>query len=346
MNHINDKIDLYLNQILALLMQYAKDKDIEQLIFNCFNTVNFNIEDIGIYSVNLNNPKAFLMNILTYDLYGYKETGDAYVYKELMRKALVAHLNSIGMCYFQYHFPPILDNDKLNKNTSIRETQNPTDKINKIKCLKFFEVTDILHNIIYTYKDYHFYYTITDVYVLKILIKYDRMKFLEEAINNEILYYNIINQDRKPYINDPVTRLDILICKQIKSKNTNKYTTYNAFLGYHKTIVKALSLSPNCHWCYPNKKTANEKIKCDNCAFLLQELNELKSKVNNAALKDTDYNKFIGSIKLNQVMSIRELRVERGKLLNNFIKKNVKDRELLKSLKSMINKSFSPYVKL
>lgn len=252
-----------------------------------------------------------------------------FIIKKLLRMVLIEHLNCIVFCYLQYHLPPVLDNDKANKNVTTCETQKTTDKIDKIKYLKKFEVTNILHNIIDTYKSYKFYYAICDTYLLKILIKYDRTAFLEDSVDYEILYYNIMNQSRTPYIVDRTTMLNLLTGKQIiipcsKSENTVKYTTYEAFLGYHKIIVKALSLPLNCHWCYPDIEHINEKIKCNNCTFLLQELNKLKSKTDNVELKDIDFNKYIDTINLKQGWSISELRIKRGNLLNNFVKKNIK----------------------
>ena len=232
---INKYTDPYLYKIFPLIIKYAKDDDVEKIIFECFDLLSCDMELMCRYMANY-SCKEFLVHLLLFDIWDYKLTLKKHQILSLLREVLITHLNSIGACYCNYYFPAEIDDNepKIKQPINLKPPQKSPKElkdlifsINKVynaDNLKDFEITNILHEIIYNYSKNHFYYVLRDECIWKIEIRYNVEYKVEKAIIGEISQYNLINRDREPCLIDVKTGLEIGIGRQIKTpfiKNGN-----------------------------------------------------------------------------------------------------------------------------
>lgn len=363
---INKYTDPYLYKIFPLIIKYAKDDDVEKIIFECFDLLSCDMELMCRYMANY-SCKEFLVHLLLFDIWDYKFTPKKHQILSLLRELLITHLNSIGACYCNYYFPAEIDDNepKIKQPINLKPPQKSPKElkdlifsINKVynaDNLKDFEITNILHEIIYNYSKNHFYYVLRDECIWKIEIRYNVEYKVEKAIIGEISQYNLINRDREPCLIDVKTGLEIGIGRQIKTpfiKNGNtimlQINTYDSFLGTNERIIKALTFKPvQCHWCNPDTSITNEKVKCERCRILLNELNDFNSNIYKKGAQKSDLNKYVTSIGINEVANLSELRKRRKELLISFVNENKKyidDKELIETVKSSIKDSFSSHI--
>lgn len=289
-----------------------------------------------------------------------------------MKQALITHLNCILSCFNSYNFPIYINRKEPKRKEPILpkeyklflgENQEVSFDINQVhnaNPLNDYEIANILHDIISSY-DKNFYYMFIDNMVYKIEIEVNvehekETKVITKEVVNKVTEYKLLNDERAPSIVDNKTGLRISIGRQIKTLFQIKddeikmlVNTYESFCGTHERIIKALSFEPTaCHWCCPDKNKINEKIKCDNCRNLLEELNFFASKISEE-IKTPNFNNLITSISINDVTNLAELREKRRKLLYSFLKetkKYAKDKSSIERLKMLINKAFSDFVKI
>ena len=222
--------------------------------------------------------------------------------------------------------------------------------------IKSYEITNILGKIISNYTQNRFYYTIQEENIYKIQIDYNPDRALEESVIGPMTKYQLINTKREPRILDKETNLEVSIGRQVKLPfrkeegiTTLQINTYESFLGTHERIIRALSFAPNknlprCHWCNPDKNKVREKIKCDNCKNLIEELNKLKEKIDDSEFKKKDFNKIVATVDIEKVKDLATLRNKRKKLLYDFLsdnKKYIKNSAKRNLIKKLIENSFT-----
>ncbi len=365
---INQRTIPYLYMTVPLLIKYATDRDIEEIIFNAYNTVELDSSKIfqhcGIYS---EKPQEALIYLLNFDIWDYGEDSSIAQTKNILRQSVVTHINSIGACYFNYMFLHDADEIKSDPKDSKEEAMLMRLKgknINRSRLfkptIKSLDIRNILHEIISNYTKNRFYYTIQEENIYKIQIDCNLNRNLEETVIGTMTKYPLINTKRDPRIIDKETNLEVSIGRQVKlpfreeeNTITLQLNTYESFLGTHERVVKALSFDPNknlprCHWCNPDKNKAREKIKCDNCKNLIEELNKLKEKTDDLEFKKNDFNKIVATIDIEKVKDLATLRNKRKKLLYDFLsnnKQHIKNSARRNQIKKLIDNRFTVIVK-
>lgn len=365
---INQHTIPYLYKTVPLLIKYATDKDIEEIIFNAYDSVNLGIDEMSRYHARYTtDPKEALMYLLNFDIWDYGENQSVARTKNILRQSVVTHINSIGACYFNYMFLNDVDELKSDSTDSEEEAILMRLKENNIDIsrlfssnIKSYEITNILGKIISNYTQNRFYYTIQEENIYKIQIDYNPDRALEESVIGTMTKYQLINTKREPRILDKETNLEVSIGRQVKLPfrkeegiTTLQINTYESFLGTHERIIRALSFAPNknlprCHWCNPDKNKAREKIKCDNCKNLIEELNKLKEKIDDSEFKKKDFNKIVATVDIEKVKDLATLRNKRKKLLYDFLsdnKKYIKNSAKRNLIKKLIENSFTLIVK-
>lgn len=365
---INQRTIPYLYMTLPLLIKYATDNDIKEIIFNTYNSVNLGIDEMFWYHARYTtDPKEALIYLLNFDIWDYGEDSSIAQTKNILRQSVVTHINSIGACYFNYMFLHDADEIKSDPIDSKEEAILMRLKEKNINPSRLFssninsyEITNILHKIISNYAQNRFYYTIQEENIYKIQIDYNPNRNLEEAVIGTMTKYPLINTKREPRIIDKETNLEVSIGRQVKlpfrieeNTTTLQLNTCESFLGTHERVVKALSFDPNknlprCHWCNPDKNKAREKIKCDNCKNLIEELNKLKEKTDDLEFKKNDFNKIVATVDIEKVKNLATLRNKRKKLLYDFLsnnKQHIKNSVRRNQIKKLIDNSFTVIVK-
>ncbi len=367
--NINDYTHIFLHKIVTLIIKYATEEDVETLLYNAIDDVNYETYNKNLIDTEY-SMKENLIYSLIFDIWEDTKRNNCNILtaKNIIRQSLFTHLNSIGVCYYNYYFPDQTDGNEPKFKLPIKEiqTKEPLFGMRKIKVdlnevynaekLKNYEIPQILHKIISNYTKNHFYYAIIDNSIYKIEIELKPNNPVENCVANKITQYILNNRDRYPCIIDKETGLEISIGRQIKlpfklKKGTLKLqgNTFESFMGTNERIIKALTFKPNpCHWCTPDKDSKNEKIKCDNCRNLLDALNNLAAKCKDDKIKQINFNSLISSVGYTKAKNIADLRNQRKKLLYSFLnnaKKYVKDENIITNIKFLIDKSFDLTIK-
>ena len=155
----------YLYMTVPLLIKYATDRDIEEIIFNTYNSVNLGIDEMFWYHARYTtDPKEALIYLLNFDIWDYGEDSSIAQTKNILRQSVVTHINSIGACYFNYMFLNDADEIKSDpkdseeeamlmrlkeKNTNLSRLSKPT--------IKSLDLTNILHETTFNYTKNRFY---------------------------------------------------------------------------------------------------------------------------------------------------------------------------------------------
>lgn len=378
---INDYANWASHKIINLIIKYASEKDVEMLIANCFETVKLSPYEMCQHIDSDMSFSEYLTHLLIYENYPdaelEKKSPTFKADKILLQQALITHLNCILSCFNSYNF--LIDIEKKEPKmecplltVEYKQTSGDKKKVSfdinsayNANPLKDSDITNILHKIISSYKN-NFYYMFIDDIVYKIEIEveveHEKDETITKEVINKVTEYKLLNNKRSPSIVDNKTGLKISISRQIKTLFQFKdeparmlVNSYESFMGTHERLIKALSFVPSgCHWCSPDENKKNEKIKCDNCRNLLDDLNSFVQCNFDCNAEKIDFNRLITSIKLSDVKNLAELRQQRKELLYSYLNNLKKSTEnntsvdinnSISNLKKLIDKSFSQSVK-
>ena len=361
-------------QMLSLIISYAKDDDVRQMLMNCKNEIDVERDIFELAKINnvkvskkeltkLINKKIEI-NTKIFLTYLLMQNSVPNEYNPFIKYtyAVTRHLNAIAACYFSY-FLLISSEDNKNKvnvpNVHLTFTKNGLyvneyvinlNKMFNAHGIRKEEFAEIFHEIIDNYTKHKFYYEFSNEEVNKIEFEYDA----EFSMYSYVLTpFKLVNQDRNPHILNEETGLTFSIGRQLKGRLIEKDNiiyptpnTFDNFISIHKRLIKALNYNfQRCHWCNPDKeiKKGEEKIKCPDCRNLLEYLNELKSWSSDKDICKISFNEAINVINYNNLKNLAEVRTERKKYLMKFLKslQNIQDEELLKNTETLINKVFT-----
>ena len=93
---INQRTIPYLYMTVPLLIKYATDNDIKEIIFNTYDSVNLGIDEMFWYHARYTtDPKEALIYLLNFDIWDYGEDSSIAQTKNILRQSVVTHINSI-----------------------------------------------------------------------------------------------------------------------------------------------------------------------------------------------------------------------------------------------------------
>ena len=360
----------YLPTAIILLIQCARNDDIKQLLKNCspdFLKQHLWITEQDRKWLNFASYKQLLLYYLCLTNFEFIDSSYVANYKmdntkEFPLELLMIHLKAIISCFLSYQLIYYENDIKYdNKDYLYNDLDQEFLKYFNPKSLSKNEVGNILHQIIYYYKENKFYYEISfyDRTINKIGIEH----YKDYTVKNvEQTPYRFCNSPKEPYLLDEKTGLKFIIGRQIKNifeKDIIKTNTYDYFIGTHTRILEILTYKnlTSCHWCNPN---GNKDRKCINCQNLMDELLHLKnpnihkenitadnSKKHSYNADRRYFNELINKIKLEDVENLAELRQERRKVLYEFInevKRNFDD-DTVNEVKMLVDRSFSSIIR-
>lgn len=311
-------------EFIVLIIQYADDKDVEQLLKNCFlDADKQNKLPQEQLSINFNKE------VLLYNLIG---------------------LNYILQSYLQYH-----KGESINVNDLLTETDNMLLFKHLLAlngCCYSFDpqlikenFKEIFHILVENYTKYKFYYEFFGTIFSK-----------TEIFQNGEIYitrYSISYKGKNTTIlTNEEDRSTITLKMHLKnyyiiSKTGSLYVltqTLCYFKKINNLINEELSIEKNkpeyCVWCNP-PEILNAKKKCINCRNLADLLKEMKNITTVDAVKTLNFSAELRKIQSNNIAKLRQ---KRKKYIEDVVKKahlNKKlHKEFLKKLKYAINKSF------
>ncbi len=353
---INNPIEV--SNILHMLIRYASDVDIMQLLKNCVifdEEYSKDLDDLGNKFEGAN--KAILIYLMVYYFAcDYSSNSNL----KILAGIVCLHLKAIAICFYNYGFM-FGDQTKYSQEEQkdfekflsilkkgMEACTGKTCDITKLndKYLSEDDLKTIFNLIINNYTEHHFYYCFNKDNVVKLEINKENEAMYDIASK----FYKLVNTNRYPHIIEPQTGFKFLIGRTLnlsykitENGMTFTPTTKEVFKGTHKSLVKALSydyiLEP-CHWCEPDFNKKNEKKKCDNCKNLLEELNKLKETTKNQQLKYTDFNRLISSIKYKDNERLADLRKRRKEALLRLIKDD-SNKEQVQIIKELLDICFT-----
>ncbi len=354
-------------QILLFLIQYTDDIDVGQFLLNCDSRIikrkpKSIVDDDNI----LSNKELLLQKLLVANYKFYNSytcvTSDNIKQDRQLTDIIIEHLKAINRCYISY-FLYDSDNEIDLSNVELAISKDKlgigTDKTISIEDYKNCgnipkeDIKKILSIIINNYKQYGYYYAIEGDSVCKINIQHSK---------KTETHYHITYAERTTYLTNEQTGLKINIKKPIKFFGLNKEGVPDVlakglkdFKKLTKAIIEALAKEPApCCYCYPDKKEQPKRKRCLNCDEIIQGLHHLqgsktqkiktnkkemrkKSNIINVeqGLKSINYGKY------NNIMTLRKARKQfLEKVLDNCKQTNPQNDELIKHIKSLIDKGF------
>lgn len=349
---------IQVSNILHMLIRYASDVDIMQLLKNCVILDKKCSKALDVLCNKFDGAnKAILIYLMIY-CFACDYSSDHKL--EILAGIVCLHLKAIAICFYNYGFM-FGDQTKYSQEEQkdfenllailqkgMEACTGKTCDITKLndKYLSEDDLKTIFNLIINNYTKYHFYYCFNKDNVVKLEINKEN----EEMYNIASKFYKLVNTNRYPHIIEPQTGFKFLIGRTInlsykitEDEMAFTPTTKEVFKRTNKSLVKALSydyrLEP-CHWCEPDFNKKNEKKKCDNCKNLLEELNKLKEITENQQLKYTDFNRLISSIKYKDNERLADLRKRRKEALLSLIKDD-SNKEQVQIIKKLLDICFT-----
>lgn len=353
-----------LGQILVLLINYADERDIKQLILNCYSEINKD----EVYESQSKTFKEYLIYklcIAHYSCYEYIYEGNLESFRKILKKqnieALILHLIALLKGFNNFLFlEKGLDNIDIKKLKKATQYKKGIVKIALKGNITEKDIPKILHLLINNYSQYGVYYEYLDentIQRLKVRHHKNRypmpnsnvVKILEYYDFDETLYeikkctnYTVLTNKttgKELKING---RLDITPFYINKSgKKDIQAVDFDDFQKINNAICKVLANDTEkvpCVWCNPNESI--KSAMCPNCRNLFEELQHYQEK----ALIDNSINirEEIKKIKFGRIKSLKTLLEKRKKFILDLINSpNCKlDEEEVEQIKYLSNRSF------
>ena len=353
-----------LGQILVLLINYADDRDIKQLLLNCYPEINTD-EVCESQAKTFKEYLIYKLCIAHYSCYEYINEYNIESFRKILKKQsielLILHLIALRKGFNNFLFlekgTDYIDIEKL-----ISATQY-TKGIVKIAFkgnIAENDITKILHLLINNYTQHKMYYEYLNENIIQKLevISYKDKYTLPSS--NEVRILEHYDFKKTPYqikkCTNYTTLTNTITGKKLKIKGRlditpfyiNKHgksdilaINFDDFKQINNSICKELSRdiekSP-CVWCNPNENS--KRTMCTCCRNLLDELKHYQEQ----GLIDNTINilQEVKNIKYGKIKTFRTLLEKRKNYLIELINnQNCKLNEDSKEqLKGSINKSF------
>lgn len=347
-----------LGQILILLIHYANDEDIFQLVKFYFPYVTWEKVTRKGHTV-----KEYLLEQLCEPQYRIFESVNNDDLKQVKKylntsrlEILINHLLMLQKCYFNNFL--FVTHEEI-KNEKVKDTVNERvlafikgkssskhglERLLKEGNISEDEIPQILHILIDSYKKYDFYYLFHGDNIKKVKLTYQKgsLKYEETEYKIELLARktNFINvkTNHKIEIDKPIRQFFI----NENGKSDILSISFNKFQKISTAIYEGLSKDipvETCAWCNPDKYKQNQRKIYDNCNFLLEKIRLLQAK---ALISKFDIFNEMNKYSWKDYKTLKGLRHKRKEylieLLDNFYGLNS---SLARELSDLIDKSFS-----
>lgn len=348
-----------LGQILVLLINFADEEDIAQLIANCYPKITAD----EINSVGAKTIKEFLLLKLCstdYSFYDYIceeniETAKSVISKNSI-ELLILHLTALQKGYNNFL---ILDNKSepldIEKLKQATQYKKGIVKLSTVGNIKEKEITEIINILVSNYAKYQFYYEFVGDKLQKLEVVSYKDKLVNSTTNKSITItrydfkktlYEIRKLQNYTKLINTITGKELKINGRIditpfyinkSDKDDIKAVTIDEFRNINAVICEELSKDVEkepCILCNPNKNT--KRVICQNCKNLLDELKDYQER---GLIDNTiNFRAEIKNIKFGKIKTLPTLLEKRKNfLIDNICKLDVKNQ---KRLKMLINKSF------
>ena len=163
--NINELSGLFLPRGVFLLIQYAKDETIKDLLIYLIHLVQeIVVADCFFLDCSI-SWKENLLKLLMFDFYTDDiSDNDEFQAKNYLRQYIITHINCIAACYESYYFPQDFSNGTEDANVikEIRKICNvDISPIFRAKPLSSAQKSDIIQMIIDNFMKNGFYYSIS-----------------------------------------------------------------------------------------------------------------------------------------------------------------------------------------
>ncbi len=163
--NINELSGLFLPRGVFLLIQYAKDETIKDLLIYLIHLVQEIVVADCFFLDNSISWKENLLKLLMFDFYTDDiSDNDEFQAKNYLRQYIITHINCIAACYESYYFPQDFTNETEDASVikEVRKICNvDISPIFKAKSLSSAQKSDIIQMIIDNFMKNGFYYAIS-----------------------------------------------------------------------------------------------------------------------------------------------------------------------------------------